>query len=325
MDEIVHQPDHCDDTGCLRSFEFAALDFQHRKNEDREGNRCAAVDDHGKIRVIARKRAAHQVKPREPRNEHREHPQNDRRDQPQRGEPAAAPRVASPGRGPRSLSGPPGAEGSLDELLREAVAAGASDIHIHSGAPIKLRRWRKIYDHGSQPLSEDDARKLVYQSLGEADRARFEEHGEHDYCHEIEGVGRFRANAYRQLRGIDAVFRHIPANPPSLDDLGLPHSLAKLTAYHQGLVLLTGPTGPLSGTSSDTTNGLGNYNFTNLLPGEYTVMINNLTVAVGVVSGTQLAATTAVSSTLTIISGDVITNVDFGYATTGTVSGNADR
>ncbi len=58
----------------------------------------------------------------------------------------------------------------------------------------------------------------------------------------IAGVGRFRANAYRQLRGIDAVFRHIPANPPSLDDLGLPHSLAKLTTYHQGLVLLTGPT-----------------------------------------------------------------------------------
>ncbi len=156
--------------------------------------------------------------------------------------PAAAPRVASRERGPRTLSGPPGKEGSLDELLREAVAAGASDIHIHSGAPIKLRRWRTIYDHGSEPLTEDDARKLVYQSLGEADRARFEEHGEHDYCHEIEGVGRFRANAYRQLRGIDAVFRHIPANPPSLDDLGLPHSLAKLTAYHQGLVLLTGPT-----------------------------------------------------------------------------------
>ncbi len=157
-------------------------------------------------------------------------------------EPAPAPRTASPERRPRTSSRPPGTEGSLDELLREAVAAGASDIHIHSGAPIKLRRWRKIYDHGSQPLSEDDARKLVYQSLGEADRASFEEHGEHDYCHEVAGVGRFRANAYRQLRGIDAVFRHIPANPPSLDDLGLPHSLAKLTAYHQGLVLLTGPT-----------------------------------------------------------------------------------
>ncbi|MBW2279275.1 MAG: PilT/PilU family type 4a pilus ATPase [Deltaproteobacteria bacterium] len=159
-------------------------------------------------------------------------------------EPAAAaaerPQAAkAPGKKARPAAGRAGAQ--LDDLLREAVAAGASDIHIHGGAPIKLRGCGKIYDHGSAPLSEDEARALVYQSLGEADRAAFEEHGEHDYCHEIEGVGRFRANAYRQLRGTDAVFRHIPAQPPSLEELGLPSSLAKLTSYHQGLVLLTGP------------------------------------------------------------------------------------
>jgi twitching motility protein PilT len=161
-------------------------------------------------------------------------------------EPAATPegprtltRTRIPEAGPATASG---GEGSLDDLLREAVEAGASDIHIHSGAPIKLRRFRQVYDFGEEPLAEDAARKLVYQSLGEDDRARFEEDGEIDFCHELEGVGRFRANAYRQLRGIDAVFRFIPPSPPSLDELGLPQSLAKLTAYHQGLVLLTGPT-----------------------------------------------------------------------------------
>ena len=83
-------------------------------------------------------------------------------------------------------------------------------------------------------------------------------------------------------------------------------------------VLLTGPSGPLS----DTTDGLGDYSFTNLAPGEYTMAINNTTVPTGVVSGQQLGSTTSATQTLTIESGDDINTVDFGYATTGTVAGS---
>jgi twitching motility protein PilT len=57
----------------------------------------------------------------------------------------------------------------------------------------------------------------------------------------VPGLGRFRVNVYRQLRGVDGVFRSIPARVPTLADLGLPTSLAKFTNYHQGLVLVTGP------------------------------------------------------------------------------------
>jgi twitching motility protein PilT len=74
-------------------------------------------------------------------------------------------------------------------------------------------------------------------------RDQFAERGEIDFCYTLNGVGRFRANAYRQQRGVDGVFRHIPQKPPSLEDLGLPTSLAKFTNYHQGMVLVTGPTG----------------------------------------------------------------------------------
>jgi twitching motility protein PilT len=64
-----------------------------------------------------------------------------------------------------------------------------------------------------------------------------------DFCYSIEGVGRFRANVYRQQSGIDGVFRIIPPLPPTLAELGLPAAMARLTTYHQGMVLVTGPTG----------------------------------------------------------------------------------
>jgi twitching motility protein PilT len=64
-----------------------------------------------------------------------------------------------------------------------------------------------------------------------------------DFAYTLPGVGRFRSNAYRQQRGIDATFRAIPSRPPSLEELGLPTSLARFANFHQGMVLLTGPAG----------------------------------------------------------------------------------
>ena len=71
--------------------------------------------------------------------------------------------------------------------------------------------------------------------------ARFDERGEIDFAWTVPGLGRFRVNVYRQLRGMDGVFRALPARVPTLDELGLPTALAKFTNYHQGLVLVTGP------------------------------------------------------------------------------------
>ena len=67
--------------------------------------------------------------------------------------------------------------------------------------------------------------------------------GEIDYCLELPGIGRFRANSYRQQRGFDSVYRVVSAEPPTLESLGLPADLAKFTTYHQGMVLITGPAG----------------------------------------------------------------------------------
>jgi twitching motility protein PilT len=131
----------------------------------------------------------------------------------------------------------------FEEVLSDLVSRGASDIHIHSGSPIKFRVDGRLQARDSELTDASNAERLVLSALADDQREQFAEHGELDFCHTIDGVGRFRANIYRQHRGVDGVFRFIPSVPPSLEELGLPTSLAKFINYHQGMVLCTGPTG----------------------------------------------------------------------------------
>ncbi len=132
---------------------------------------------------------------------------------------------------------------AFNSLLSDAVSKGASDIHIHAGAPTLSRISGELETSSDGPLDPDRAELLVMSALTPEQRNEFAERGEIDFCYTLDGVGRFRANAYRQQRGVDGVFRHIPQKAPSLEELGLPTSLAKFINYHQGMVLVTGPTG----------------------------------------------------------------------------------
>ena len=130
----------------------------------------------------------------------------------------------------------------LESLLAAGVAAKASDIHLHAGGPIKQRRIGELVvvdESCDSPAVE----RMVASALTPEQRARLAHAGELDFCFDLPGVGRFRANAYRQQRGLDAVFRSIPDRPPTLEELGLPEDLKKYTDYHQGMVLITGPAG----------------------------------------------------------------------------------
>ncbi|MBW2272958.1 MAG: type IV pilus twitching motility protein PilT [Deltaproteobacteria bacterium] len=128
-------------------------------------------------------------------------------------------------------------------MLQEAVVAGASDIHVHAGATPKLRVNGELQETRATPLAAEEAESLVLSALTPEQRADLSRHGELDLCYDVAGIGRFRTNVYRQQRGFDAVFRSIPAHPPSFEDLRLPNVLAKHTNYHQGMVLVTGPAG----------------------------------------------------------------------------------
>jgi twitching motility protein PilT len=136
----------------------------------------------------------------------------------------------------------------LHALLRDAVIHGASDIHLHSGAPVRRRINGAFQDASGSAVGLEEVEALVSATLTPAQRAELCEYGELDLCYDVSGVGRFRCNIYRQQRGFDAVYRSIPEDPPTLESLGLPSALAKHTNYHQGMVLVTGPAG--SGKSS---------------------------------------------------------------------------
>jgi twitching motility protein PilT len=134
-------------------------------------------------------------------------------------------------------------ERQLDALLTYTVQQRASDLHLHSAAPLKLRRNGTLTDLDTEPLAREASEAMIREILTPEQQRDLDEHGQIDFAYTLAGVGRFRANAYRQQRGMDAVFRAIPPNPPTLEELGLPATLARFANFHQGMVLLTGPAG----------------------------------------------------------------------------------
>lgn len=132
---------------------------------------------------------------------------------------------------------------TLDDLLTQASRVGASDLHVHSMAPLRLRMNGRMEDASAELIDPAHARSIIWPILDDAQRAQLEERMQLDFAYTLPGVGRFRANAYQQQRGLDAVFRIIPDKPPTLADLGLPDNLQRVIQYHQGMVLFTGPAG----------------------------------------------------------------------------------
>ena len=132
---------------------------------------------------------------------------------------------------------------TLDDLLIQAARVGASDLHVHSMAPLRLRMNGRMEDASAELIDPAHARTIIWPILNDEQRAQLEDRMQLDFAYTLPGVGRFRANAYQQQRGLDAVFRIIPDKPPTLADLGLPDNLQRVIQYHQGMVLFTGPAG----------------------------------------------------------------------------------
>ncbi len=137
---------------------------------------------------------------------------------------------------------------TLKEVLQRAVDVRASDVHLHSGAPMQMRVGGTLKELKLGHMSASDIEALVREALSPEEQKILDEQLDYDAALVLPGLGRFRASFYKQQRGFDAVFRPIPPEPPTLQQLGLPANLGKLADFHQGLVLFTGPAG--SGKSS---------------------------------------------------------------------------
>jgi twitching motility protein PilT len=135
-------------------------------------------------------------------------------------------------------------KGSADlcAMLTDARGQGASDVHVMSDERPRFRLGGFMVAQG-EPLGDAQVRELALPLLDERSKLQFDELGYADFACEIEGAGRLRVNVNKQRTGVKACFRLIMDAPPTLESLGLPVELRKMLDYHQGLVVVSGPSG----------------------------------------------------------------------------------
>jgi len=133
---------------------------------------------------------------------------------------------------------------SLYDLLKIMVERGASDLHITTGSPPRLRIHGKLVPMEDQPaLTPADTKALCYSILTDRQKHKFEEQSELDLSFGIKGLSRFRANIFMQRGAVAGAFRAVPFHIRSFEELGLPDIVKELARKPRGLVLVTGPTG----------------------------------------------------------------------------------
>ena len=118
----------------------------------------------------------------------------------------------------------------------------ASDLHLVAGRPPLLRLAGELLPQDT-PLSPETVERLLLPIIPERLRHVLEKDGSVDFALDSEETGRFRVNVCRQRTGLKGTFRVIPREIPTLESLGLPADIAKATHHHQGLIVLTGPSG----------------------------------------------------------------------------------
>ncbi|RME22622.1 MAG: PilT/PilU family type 4a pilus ATPase [Deltaproteobacteria bacterium] len=131
----------------------------------------------------------------------------------------------------------------LDSFLRVVVDQRASDLHLHAGKPPVVRLDGDLVTLPFRELGDVETRRFIWQVLDDQQRHTLEREMQLDFIYVLEGVGRFRANAFMQRDGLSAVFRVIPERLPTMKELLLPAAVRTLTRHQNGLVLVTGPTG----------------------------------------------------------------------------------
>lgn len=131
----------------------------------------------------------------------------------------------------------------ISQLLAFSVKNGASDLHLSSGLPPMIRVDGDVRRINVDALDHKQVHNMVYDIMSDRQRKAFEEHLETDFSFEVPNLARFRVNAFNQNRGAAAVFRTIPSEILTLEQLGAPKIFERIAAYPRGLVLVTGPTG----------------------------------------------------------------------------------
>ncbi len=131
----------------------------------------------------------------------------------------------------------------IDQYFTEMEKAGASDLHMVVGFPPMIRLSGELTALDYPALTAESNKDILFEILRDDQKETVQQNLDFDMAYELAGVGRFRCNFFYQHRGIGAVFRIIPTDILTLEQLNLPEILRTIAEYNKGLVLVTGPTG----------------------------------------------------------------------------------
>lgn len=138
----------------------------------------------------------------------------------------------------------------IETMLDLSVKKRASDLHLLPGLPPLLRIDGMLTPLKDFPiLTAEDAKQLIYTTMTERQRDSFEKNLVMEMALAVPNIGNFRVSVLHQLHGIASVFRVVPENVPSFDEIGLPPAIKSLLSLPYGLILVTGATGSGKSTS----------------------------------------------------------------------------
>ncbi|MCB1721454.1 MAG: type IV pilus twitching motility protein PilT [Alphaproteobacteria bacterium] len=148
----------------------------------------------------------------------------------------------------------------LTQLLAFTMQNDASDLHLSAGSPPIIRVSGLLKRVKADPLSSDDIRTMLYSVMTEDQRAEYEKNMEIDFAIALGEKARFRVNGFTSRLGASAVFRTIPTEVPTMEQLGLPPIMRRFSELEKGIILVTGPTG--SGKSTTLASMVNHINLT---------------------------------------------------------------
>jgi twitching motility protein PilT len=154
--------------------------------------------------------------------------------------PISAPAPAAP---VRPAQGASDQRAALEALFRLLVQSGASDLHLRTGEPPMLRLHGELIRQEQPPLAADRLEAMLFSIMAPKEMGEFREGSDTDWAYEIDGLARFRCNAGRDRFGAFGVFRVIPNQIRTAEEMGLSREVQNLCYLTKGLVVVTGPTG----------------------------------------------------------------------------------
>ncbi|MBM3243834.1 MAG: PilT/PilU family type 4a pilus ATPase [Candidatus Omnitrophica bacterium] len=131
----------------------------------------------------------------------------------------------------------------IRDLLLLCIEKGASDLHLTENEPPVLRFHGRLFRTSMESITRQDLKKMIYSVLTSPQKEMFERNLELDFSLALPGLDRFRTNIHIQKGSVEAAFRRVPLEIPTVAKLGLPSIITDLARRPNGLVLVTGPTG----------------------------------------------------------------------------------